>query len=224
MGKISGAVGTFAHVEPDVEEEACRLLGLEPAPVSTQIVQRDRHAEFMTDPGHRRRLAGEDRARDPLAAAHRDPRGGGAVRGGAEGLERHAPQAQPGLAASSLRARPPPAQQRAGRARERRPVARAGHQPLVGGAGDPAGLHASCCDYMLHQMTRILEGLLRLPGAHAREHGAELRAHVLPARAPRAHRQRAAAPGGLRAGPAARHARVAGAHGRSAISWPPTPT
>jgi adenylosuccinate lyase len=48
VGKISGAVGTFAHVDPDVEEEVCRLLGLEPAPVSTQIVQRDRHAEFMS--------------------------------------------------------------------------------------------------------------------------------------------------------------------------------
>ena len=46
VGKISGAVGTFAHVDPDVEEEVCRLLGLEAAPVSTQIVQRDRHAEF----------------------------------------------------------------------------------------------------------------------------------------------------------------------------------
>jgi len=46
VGKISGAVGTFTHIDPDVEEEACRLLGLEPAPISTQIVQRDRHAEF----------------------------------------------------------------------------------------------------------------------------------------------------------------------------------
>ncbi|MET0851025.1 MAG: adenylosuccinate lyase [Candidatus Rokuibacteriota bacterium] len=46
VGKISGAVGTFAHVDPDVEEEACHLLGLEPAPVSSQIVQRDRHAEL----------------------------------------------------------------------------------------------------------------------------------------------------------------------------------
>jgi adenylosuccinate lyase len=46
VGKISGAVGTFAHIDPDVEEEACRLLGLEAAPVSTQVVQRDRHAEF----------------------------------------------------------------------------------------------------------------------------------------------------------------------------------
>jgi adenylosuccinate lyase len=47
VGKISGAVGTFAHVDPDVEEEACHLLGLEPAPISNQVVQRDRHAEFM---------------------------------------------------------------------------------------------------------------------------------------------------------------------------------
>jgi adenylosuccinate lyase len=47
-GKISGAVGTFAHVPPDVEEEVCRALGLEPEPVSTQIVQRDRHAEFVS--------------------------------------------------------------------------------------------------------------------------------------------------------------------------------
>jgi len=48
VGKISGAVGTFAHIDPDVEEEVCRLLGLEAAPVSTQIVQRDRHAEFVS--------------------------------------------------------------------------------------------------------------------------------------------------------------------------------
>ena len=48
VGKISGAVGTFAHIDPDVEEEACHVLGLEAAPVSSQIVQRDRHAELMT--------------------------------------------------------------------------------------------------------------------------------------------------------------------------------
>jgi adenylosuccinate lyase len=47
VGKISGAVGNFAHVPPEVEAEVCRALGLEPDPVSTQIVQRDRHAEFV---------------------------------------------------------------------------------------------------------------------------------------------------------------------------------
>jgi adenylosuccinate lyase len=45
--KVSGAVGTFAHVEPFVEEYVCRKLGLKPAPVSTQIVPRDYHAEFF---------------------------------------------------------------------------------------------------------------------------------------------------------------------------------
>jgi adenylosuccinate lyase len=46
MGKVSGAVGTFAHLDPEIEEGACRRLGLTPAPISTQILQRDRHAEF----------------------------------------------------------------------------------------------------------------------------------------------------------------------------------
>ncbi len=47
-GKISGAVGTFAHVPPEVEARVCSSLGLKPAPVSTQILQRDRHAQFFT--------------------------------------------------------------------------------------------------------------------------------------------------------------------------------
>ena len=48
VGKISGAVGTFAHLDPSVEARICRKLGLEPAPVSSQVIQRDRHAELMT--------------------------------------------------------------------------------------------------------------------------------------------------------------------------------
>jgi adenylosuccinate lyase len=47
VGKISGAVGTFAHLDPAVEADVCRRLGLEPAPISTQILQRDRHAELV---------------------------------------------------------------------------------------------------------------------------------------------------------------------------------
>lgn len=46
-GKISGAVGTFANVHPEVEAHVCRKLGLKPDPVSTQVVSRDRHAEFF---------------------------------------------------------------------------------------------------------------------------------------------------------------------------------
>ena len=46
VGKLSGAVGTFAHLPPSVEARVCAKLGLDPAPISTQVVQRDRHAEL----------------------------------------------------------------------------------------------------------------------------------------------------------------------------------
>jgi adenylosuccinate lyase len=48
VGKVSGSVGTFAHASPRVEAYVTRKLGLKPAPASTQIVQRDRHAEFVS--------------------------------------------------------------------------------------------------------------------------------------------------------------------------------
>ncbi len=48
VGKISGAVGTHATVSPSIEENVCRRLGLEVAPVSNQVIQRDRHAQFIT--------------------------------------------------------------------------------------------------------------------------------------------------------------------------------
>jgi adenylosuccinate lyase len=49
VGKISGAVGTHAHLDPEVERRVCERLNLKPAALSTQILQRDRHAEFMTN-------------------------------------------------------------------------------------------------------------------------------------------------------------------------------
>ncbi len=48
VGKVSGAVGTFANIDPFVERYVCRKLGLDPEPVATQVVQRDRHAEFLS--------------------------------------------------------------------------------------------------------------------------------------------------------------------------------
>ena len=47
VGKVSGAVGTFAHIGPEVEERICQKLGLTPAPVASQVIQRDRHAQFL---------------------------------------------------------------------------------------------------------------------------------------------------------------------------------
>ncbi len=47
VGKLSGAVGTLAHISPEAEAKICRRLGLRPAPVSTQVIQRDRHAHYL---------------------------------------------------------------------------------------------------------------------------------------------------------------------------------
>jgi adenylosuccinate lyase len=48
VGKISGAVGTFAHLDPAIESAVCERLGLQPAPISSQVIQRDRHAELLS--------------------------------------------------------------------------------------------------------------------------------------------------------------------------------
>jgi adenylosuccinate lyase len=48
VGKLSGAVGTFAHLPPSIEAEVCQRLGLAPAPVASQVIQRDRHAELLS--------------------------------------------------------------------------------------------------------------------------------------------------------------------------------
>ena len=48
VGKLSGAVGTFAHLPPEIEADVCRTLGLEAAPVASQVIQRDRHAELLS--------------------------------------------------------------------------------------------------------------------------------------------------------------------------------
>lgn len=51
VGKISGAVGAFAHLAPDVEERVCKILGIKAAAVSTQVIQRDRYAEYLSTLG-----------------------------------------------------------------------------------------------------------------------------------------------------------------------------
>lgn len=48
VGKLSGAVGTYSNIDPRIEEITCRKLGIEPAKLATQVIQRDRHAEYMT--------------------------------------------------------------------------------------------------------------------------------------------------------------------------------
>ena len=48
VGKLSGAVGTYSNIDPRIEELVCKKLGLTPVPLATQVIQRDRHAEYMT--------------------------------------------------------------------------------------------------------------------------------------------------------------------------------
>ena len=138
VGKISGAVGTFAHLDPSIEADVCRRLGLEPAPVSSQVIQRDRHAELLAAlaiaaaslekfaleiRGLQKTEIGE--VEEPFAKGQkgssamphkRNPIGCEQVGG-------------PGAAA---------ARQRDGGDRERGAVARARHLALVGRAGHPA--------------------------------------------------------------------------------------
>jgi adenylosuccinate lyase len=48
VGKLSGAVGTFAHLPPSIEADVCRALNVQPAPVASQVIQRDRHSELLS--------------------------------------------------------------------------------------------------------------------------------------------------------------------------------
>ena len=132
--QISGAVGTFANIDPRVEAYVAKKLGLEPEPVSTQIIPRDRHAAFFMALAL---IAAGDRAvrhRAAPSAAHRIARGLGVFRARAEGLLGDAAQAQPGaerkpdraVARDPLDGDPGP--------RKRRDLARARYLALLGRA------------------------------------------------------------------------------------------
>ena len=162
VGKISGAVGTFAHVDPDVEEEVCRLLGLEPAPVSTQVVQRDRHAEFMSA------LAISAASLEKVALEIRSLQR-------TEILEAEEPfsEGQKGSSAMPHKRNPVSCEQVCGLARLVRSNAGAAYENVA--LWHERDISHSSVErvilpdstillhYMLHQMTRIIEGLLVYP-------------------------------------------------------------
>ena len=131
VGKLSGAVGQYAAIDPEVERIACERLGLEPAPSSTQILQRDRHAELLAAlallASSLERFATEIRhlARTEVREVE-EPFGARP-----EGLVGDAAQAEPDRRRADLRARARRAGKRARRARERRALARARHLALV---------------------------------------------------------------------------------------------
>ena len=162
VGKISGAVGTFAHVEPDVEAEVCRALGLEPAPISTQVIQRDRHAEFCTT------LAVAAASLEKIAAELRALQR-------TEILEVEEPfaEGQKGSSAMPHKRNPVACEQICGLARLVRASAQAalenvalwGERDISHSSVERVILPDSTIllDYMLHVMIRILEGLQVYP-------------------------------------------------------------
>ena len=133
---ISGAVGTFANVDPRVEEHVAEALGLKPEPISTQVVPRDRHAMFFATLGvvasSVERLATEirhlQRTEVLEAEEYFSP--------GPEGLLRHAAQAQSGAVGEPHGPRAHGARLRASRDGERGALARARYLAFLGGADD----------------------------------------------------------------------------------------
>ncbi len=158
VGKISGAVGTFAHVDPDVEAEVCRALGLEPAPISTQVIQRDRHAELCAT------LAVAAASLETIAVEIRTLQR-------TEILEAEEPfvEGQKGSSAMPHKRNPVAAEQICGLARVVRANALAalenvalwGERDISHSSVERVILPDSTIllDYMLHQMVRVLEGL-----------------------------------------------------------------
>ncbi len=196
VGKISGAIGTFAHVDPDIEEEVCRLLGLEPDPISTQIVQRDRHAEFCAT------LAIIAASLEKVAVEIRSLQR-------TEILEAEEPFAEGQKGSSSMphKRNPVGAENVSGLARLVRTNALAALENVALWHERDIS-HSSVERVILPDSTILLEG----------EHGAQLRPHVFPARAPAPGRDRAPATAGLRDGSAECHASLAGA---DALPCPP---
>ena len=162
VGKISGAVGTFAHVEPDVEAEVCRALGLEPVLVSTQVIQRDRHAEYAAT------LAIVAASLEKVATEIRTLQR-------TEILEVEEPfaEGQQGSSAMPHKRNPVSCEQLSGLARLVRANALAalenvalwGERDISHSSVERVILPDSTIlvDYMLHQMARILEGLQVYP-------------------------------------------------------------
>ena len=103
VGKISGAVGNASHLGPDVEAAICKRLGLDVAPVASQVIQRDRHAQYLCGAGDPHGHARKNRPGNPPLAAHRSARGRGAVRRRAARKFGHAAQAQSGVERTGVR-------------------------------------------------------------------------------------------------------------------------
>ena len=162
VGKISGAVGTFANVPPQVEEWACRELNLKPAPVSTQIIQRDRHAFYVTA------LAGIASTLDKIATELRNLQ-----RTDVHEVEEAFAKGQKGSSAMPHKKNPITPERISGMARLLRGNAQVALENVVlwherdisHSSAERVILPDStiALDYMLHKMIRLIDGLQVFP-------------------------------------------------------------
>ena len=181
VGKISGAVGTYATLSPALEERVCANLGLAPDPVSSQIVQRDRHAHFLTT------LALIAASLEKFATEVRHLQ-----RTEVREVEEPFGEGQTGSSSMPHKRNPELSERVCGLARlvrghavyrhgERGPLARTGHQPLFNGASDhprlmpSPGLHPG-------PVHRRHARPPRLPRTYVEQHGIDQGAGVLAAR------------------------------------------
>ena len=207
VGKLSGAVGTFAHLDPDIEARVCSRLGLEPAPVASQVIQRDRHAELMSA------LAITAASLEKFALEIR-----GLQKTEIGEVEEPFGKGQKGSSAMPHKRNPIGCEQITGLARlvranavaalrEHRAVARARHLAFLRRARHPPRqLHRARPHAAPLHAHRLRHGRLR--GPHAREPRAVARCRVLGNGAARARQARRVARAGVRVGAAQRHARV----------------
>ncbi|AHF06395.1 adenylosuccinate lyase [Desulfitobacterium metallireducens] len=162
VGKISGAVGTFANIEPAVEEWVCKSLDLNPAPISTQILQRDRHAFYMTT------LAGVAATLDKMATEIRNLQ-----RTDVHEVEEAFAKGQKGSSAMPHKKNPITAERICGLARVIRGNAQTAlenvalwhERDISHSSAERVILPDStiALDYMLQKMTKLIEGLRVFP-------------------------------------------------------------
>jgi adenylosuccinate lyase len=203
-GKISGAVGTYAQLDPEVERIACVLLGLEVDPISTQIVQRDRYAHYFTAlalvAGGIERLSTELRHLQRTEVLE---------------VEEGFSKGQKGSSAMPHKKNPISAENLCGLSRLVRTNSLAAmenmalwHERDISHSSVERVIMPDSTilvDYMLARLNSVMKPAPD-PGEHGAQPGGLLRAFLLPAGAPGAHRKGPAAPGGLRNSPTRRHA------------------
>ena len=210
VGKLSGAVGTFAHLDPSIEAAVCARLGLEPAPVSSQVIQRDRHAELLSA------LAIAAASLEKFALEIR-----GLQKTEIGEIEEPFETGQKGSSAMPHKRNPIGCEQIVGLARLLRGNAMAAmenvalwhERDISHSSVERVILPDSfiALDHVLRRFTRIVREDGRLPRAHAREPRPVARRRLLGHRAARAGAAGRVARAGLRVGAAQRDALVPGA-------------